>query len=105
MENLHFFFLSCVVSSISFTVTEMKSFLWLRNYFENNSGCRVKKFFHSILICYYCFSHWIAFPLSLYFEINLFEGTLGLLITPFVIVWISVIMTMVVELIFKKLDK
>ena len=66
---------------------------------------KIKKFFSSLLGCYYCFSHWVAFPISLYFKINLFGGTLGLLITPFVVIWISVLMTMVVDSTFKKLNK
>ena len=98
------FFLSCAVSSISFTVTSAKIFAGFRSLFDGGES-RIKRFFRYLLGCYYCFSHWVAFPLSLYFNLNLFEGGLGLIITPFVIVWISVMMTTVVDLIFKTLGK
>jgi alpha/beta superfamily hydrolase len=51
-------FLSIIVASISFTVTEARLFKPIRVWIKKRNS-----FWGSFLLCGYCFGHWIAFAL------------------------------------------
>lgn len=79
-------FLSFVTASVSFTVTETKLFLPLRNWIKKKSA-----FLGELLFCGYCFAHWAAFTLVAIYQPKLFDTwwLLDYFLTAIVIAWIS----------------
>lgn len=79
-------YLSFVTASISFTVTETKLFLPLREWMKGK-----KSFLGELLSCGYCFSHWVAFALVALFKPKLFESwwLFDYFLTAIVIAWLS----------------
>lgn len=78
--------LSIVTASISFTVTETKLFMPVREWVKKRNA-----FLGELLSCGYCFSHWIAFALVAIYRTRLFESwwLLDYFLTALVIAWLS----------------
>ncbi|MCB0597054.1 MAG: hypothetical protein H6557_21025 [Lewinellaceae bacterium] len=79
-------YLSLVTASISFTVSEAKIFLPLREWAQKRSS-----YWGSLLSCGYCFGHWVAFALVALYRPRLFElwWLLDYFLTALVISWLS----------------
>lgn len=78
--------LSIVTASISFTVTETKLFMPVRECVKKRNA-----FLGELLSCGYCFSHWVAFALVAIYMTRLFESwwLLDYFLTALVIAWLS----------------
>lgn len=79
-------YLSLVTASISFTVTETKLFLPVREWIKKRN-----LFVEELLSCGYCFSHWIAFVLVAIYRPKLFDfwWLLDYFLTALVIAWLA----------------
>ena len=79
-------YLSLVTASISFTISEAKIFLPLREWTKKKST-----FFGNLLSCGYCFGHWVAFLLVAIYRPRLFEfwWLLDYFLTALLISWLS----------------
>jgi len=77
---------SLATASISFTVTETKIFLPLREWLRKNN-----KFLGTLFNCGYCFGHWIAFVLVVIYQPRLFEfwWLLDYFLTALIIAWLG----------------
>ena len=62
-------YLSFVTASISFTVTETKLFLPVREWVKKRNA-----FSGELISCGYCFSLWVAFGLVAIYRLRLFGG-------------------------------
>lgn len=82
-------YLSLVTASLSFTVTETKLFLPLREWAK-----RKNSFLGELLSCGYCFGHWVAFALVATYQPRLFHSwwLLDYFLTAIVIAWLSAFM-------------
>ena len=79
-------YLSLVTSSISFTITETKLLLPVREWVKGKNS-----FFGKLISCGYCFSYWIAFAVVAVFQPKLFDSwwILDYFLAAIVIAWIS----------------
>ncbi len=79
-------YLSFVTASVSFTVTETKLFLPVRNWLKAKDS-----FLRELLSCGYCFGHWMAFALVAVYRPRLFESwwALDYFLTAIVIAWLA----------------
>ncbi len=79
-------YLSFVTASISFTLTETKLFLPLREWMKRKNST-----LGGLLSCGYCFSHWVAFALVAIYQPELFElwWLLDYFLTALAIAWLS----------------
>jgi len=79
-------YLSLVTASISFTVTETKLFVPLREWIRKNSSSLGELF-----TCGYCFGHWIAFALVVLYRPRLFDfwWLLDYFLTALIIAWLA----------------
>jgi len=93
--------LSLACASISFTVTEMKLFLPLRQRWPRES------FLGEVLSCGYCFGHWVAFALVAIYRPRLFEvwWLLDFFLTAIVIAWLAGFQWIVMYLLIDKAGK
>ena len=78
--------LSIVTASVSFTVTETKLFMPLREWMKKHNS-----FLGELLSCGYCFGHWVAFFLVAIYRPKLLEGwcLLDYFLTALVISWLA----------------
>lgn len=79
-------YLSFAAASLSFTVTETKVFMSIREWAKSK-----KSFLGELLSCGYCFGHWVAFALVAIYRPRLFEfwWLLDYFLTAIVIAWLS----------------
>ncbi|MCP4373235.1 MAG: DUF1360 domain-containing protein [Deltaproteobacteria bacterium] len=79
-------YLSIVTASISFTVTETKLFMPVREWVK-----RKNSFLGELFSCGYCFGHWVAFILVAIYQPKLFElwWLLDYFLTALIIAWLS----------------
>ena len=79
-------YLSLVTASISYTVSEKKLFLPLREWAQKRSH-----FLGSLLSWDYCFGHWMSFALMDTYQPRLFEfwWLLDYFLTALLISWLS----------------
>lgn len=79
-------YLSFVTASISFTVTETKLLLPLREWTKRRNA-----FLGELISCGYCFTHWIAFALVAIYRPKLFEAWLpqDYFLAALVIAWLA----------------
>lgn len=79
-------YLSFITASLSFSVTETKIFLPLREWVKGKSS-----FFGELISCGYCFGHWVAFALVVIYQPKLFNSwwLLDYFLTAIVIAWLS----------------
>lgn len=79
-------YLSFIAASISFTVTEMKPFLPVRERAKARNSV-----LGELLSCGYCFGHWVAFALVAIYQPRLFElwWLLDYFLTALIIAWLS----------------
>jgi hypothetical protein len=82
-------YLSLVTASLSFTVSETKLFLPLREWAKGKNS-----FLGELLSCGYCFGHWVAFALVAIYRPRLFQcwWLLDYFFTGIVISWLSAFM-------------
>lgn len=78
--------LSFITASISFTITETKIFLPIREWVKKRNAS-----FGELLSCGYCFGHWIAFILVSIYQPSLFElwWLLDYFLTALVVAWLA----------------
>lgn len=78
--------MSFVTASISFAVTETKTFIPVREWVKMRNS-----FLGELLSCGYCFGHWVAFALVAIYQIKLFESwwPLDYCLTGLAIAWLS----------------
>lgn len=83
---LEVIYLSLVTASISFTVTETKIFMPLREWVRTKNSCLGK-----LLSCGYCFAHWVAFSLVAIYRPKLVESwwLLDYFLTAIAVAWLS----------------
>jgi hypothetical protein len=79
-------YLSLAIAAISFTVTEMKPLLPLREWVK-----RKNSFLGELLSCGYCFGHWTAFGLVAVYQPKLFIAwwLIDFFLTALLIAWLS----------------
>ena len=79
-------YLSLATASISFTVTEMKHFMPLREWVKKKNSL-----LGELLSCGYCFGHWIAFGLVAVYQPKLFNAwwLIDYFLTALLIAWLS----------------
>ena len=79
-------YLSFVTASISFTVTETKMFMPVREWAKSKNS-----FLGGFLSCGYCFGLWVAFALVAIYQPKLFElwWLLDYFLTALVIAWLA----------------
>ncbi|MCP5007159.1 MAG: DUF1360 domain-containing protein [Planctomycetes bacterium] len=84
MHNI--IYLSIVTASISFTLTETKLFLPVREWVKGKN-----EFVGEIVSCGYCLNHWVAFGLVAAYQPRLFESwwLLDYFVTALTISWLS----------------
>lgn len=95
-------FLSIVVASLSFTITETKLFLPLREWAKEKN-----RFFGDLLCCGYCLGHWIAFVLAAVYRPRVFDfwRPLDYFLTALCIAWLGGIQWVLMSLLMKNADK
>lgn len=84
---LEIIYLSFVVASISFTVTEAKLFGSFRMWAKRDN-----EFLGKLCSCGYCFGYWIALGLSIIYQPHPFSKTwlpLDCFLSALVIAWLS----------------
>lgn len=79
-------YLSLVAASVSFTVTETKLFLPLREWMKVRNS-----FLGELFSCGYCFGHWIALALVAIYRPRLFTAwrPLDYFLTALVVAWLA----------------
>jgi hypothetical protein len=79
-------YLSFVTASISFTVTETKLFIQVREWVKGKNS-----FLGELFSCGYCFCHWAAFALVIIYQPRLFDSwcLLDYFLTALIIAWLS----------------
>ena len=79
-------YLSLVTASISYTVTETRLFMPLREWIKKRNS-----FLGKILFCGYCFGFWIALALVVIIHPRLFElwWLLDYFLTALAVAWLS----------------
>lgn len=95
-------YLSFVAASISFTVTETKIFMPVREWTK-----RKNSLLGELLSCGYCFGHWIAFALVAIYQPKLFESwwLLDYFLTAIVVAWLSAFQWILMCMIMEKAEK
>jgi hypothetical protein len=80
-------YLTFVVASVSFTITETKLFLPFREFLRLRS-----EFLYNLFCCSYCIAHWLAFILVFIYQPRLlyFWAPLDYFLTAIVIVWLAI---------------
>jgi hypothetical protein len=93
---------SFVAASISFTVTEIKLFLPLREWVKKRNT-----FLGELFSCGYCFGHWVAFALVAVYRPKLFEAwwQLDYFLTALVIAWFAAFQWAVMCWLMEKANK
>ena len=78
--------LSLAVASISFTVSESKLFMPLRDWAKKKLA-----YLGEFLSCCYCLGHWVAFGVVAVYQPRLFNswGLLDYFLTALVIAWLA----------------
>ena len=94
--------LSFVTASISFTVTETKLFLPLRELVKKKNV-----FAGELFSCGYCLGHWVAFALVVVYRPKLFDAwwVLDYFLTALVIAWLSAFQWIVMCYLMEKTGK
>lgn len=84
MEKL--IYLSFITASISFTVTETKLFVQVREWVKAKNTL-----LGELLSCGYCFGHWVALSLVLIYRVRLFKlwWLVDYSLTAIIIAWLS----------------
>ena len=79
-------YLFFVTASVSFTVTETKLFLPIREWIKAKNS-----YFGELISCGYCFGHWLAFALVAVYRSKLSESwwLLDYFLTAIIITWMS----------------
>jgi hypothetical protein len=79
-------YLSLVTASISFSVTETKLALPLRDWVKKKNY-----FLGELISCSYCFGHWVALALVVLYQPRLFEfwWPLDYFLTALLIAWLG----------------
>ncbi len=79
-------YLSLVTAAVSFSVTEMKPFVPVREWARATNSL-----LGELLSCGYCFGHWVAFVLVAIYQPRLFVfwWPLDYLLTALVVAWLS----------------
>jgi hypothetical protein len=80
-------YLSFVASSVSFTITDTRLFLPVREWVRRRS-----RFSGELLSCGCCFCHWVAIALVATYKVRLFESSWSLLdyfLTALIVAWLS----------------
>lgn len=79
-------YLSLVTASLSFTVTETKLFLPVREWMRRQNAL-----LGELLSCGYCFGHWIALALVILYQARLFKAwwPLDYFLTAVVVAWLA----------------
>ncbi|MCP5107593.1 MAG: DUF1360 domain-containing protein [bacterium] len=100
MKNI--IYLSFVTAAVSFTVTETKLFLPLREWLKKKNN-----FLGNLFACGYCFGHWVAFALTAIYQPRLFNAwwPLDYFLTALVIAWFSGIQWSLMCLLMDKAGK
>jgi hypothetical protein len=62
-------YLSFVAASVTFTITDTRLFLPVREWVRKKS-----RFLGELLTCGYCFCHWIALALVAVYKVRLLES-------------------------------
>ncbi len=95
-------YLAFVTASLSFTITETKLFLPIRERVKRKSS-----FFGELISCGYCFGHWLAFALVAVYRSRLFESwwLLDYFLTALVIAWLSGLQWVVMCWLMEKIGK
>ena len=95
-------YLSFVTASISFTVTEAKIFLPLREWVKGKSPL-----FGELISCGYCLGHWVAFAMVVIYRPKLFESwwLLDYFLTALAISWFSAFQWGLMCLLMNKVGK
>jgi hypothetical protein len=95
-------YLSLVTASVSFTLTETKLFLPIREWIKEHNS-----FLGELLTCGYCFAHWIAFLLVAIYRPRLFDfwWLLDYFLTALVIAWLAGFQWVVMCWLMDKLGK
>jgi hypothetical protein len=95
-------YLSFVTASITFTLTETKLFLPLREWVKGKSS-----FLGELLSCGYCFGHWVAFALVTIYQPKLFQlwWLLDYFLTALVIAWLSAFQAILMGWLMEKAKK
>jgi hypothetical protein len=95
-------YLSLVTASISFTVSEAKLFLPLREWFK-----RKLSYLGELISCGYCLGHWVAFALVAIYRPKLFEfwWLLDYFLTALVIAWLAAFQWIVLCWLMEKAGK
>ncbi len=95
-------YLSLVTASVSFTVSETKIFLPLREWAQQRSH-----FLGSLLSCGYCLGHWVAFALAALYRPRLFElwWLLDYFLAALVVSWLSAFQWILLCLLMEKAGK
>jgi hypothetical protein len=95
-------FLSIIVASISFTVTEARLFKPIRVWIKKRNS-----FWGSFLLCGYCFGHWIAFALVAIYKPKLLNlwWPLDYFLTALVVAWLSALQWVLMCLLMDKAGK
>ena len=86
-------YLGIVNGMISLVITKGEIFDGLRRYFFNRSTRRGYFFFHALLSCPYCFSHWVAIAMTAIWQVKVTHGAgfLDYLVSMFVNVTIATV--------------
>ena len=79
-------YLSLIAASISFTITETKLFLPIREWIKKKNA-----FLGKLFSCGYCFSHWVAFVLVSIYRPKLFESwwLMNYFFNALIVAWIA----------------
>jgi hypothetical protein len=94
--------LSVVTAAISFTITETRLFLPLRDKVKMKSN-----FFGDLICCGYCLGFWISFGLVAVYQPRLFEAwwLLDYFVTALAIAWLAAFQWGFMCWLFKKTGK
>lgn len=95
-------YLSFVCASVSFTVSETKLFLPVREWLHEKNS-----FLGKLFSCGYCFGHWVAFALTALYRPRLFDlwALLDYFLTALVISWFAAFQWAVLCLLCSKTGK
>ena len=114
VNTLKLIFISLIVAVISLDIGVAGIFSRPRKFIsdkahEEHSGI-VWRFLHGLITCSFCLSHWFAFPLALYFRLQLLPlpgigWYVGLALSPFAAVWLSSRAAHSMEIEWKRLGK
>lgn len=95
-------YLSFITASISFTITETKPFLPLREWVK-----RKNIFLGELISCGYCLGHWVAFVWVAIYRPRLFESwwLLDYFLTAIVIAWLAAFQWVLMCWLMEKTEK